>query len=124
MSPFSNYLIPVALGILPSIIWLAFYLRKDCHPEPKYMLVKTFLMGIIVSPLAVALQLLFTRLVVLAPFALEPRGSAFFLWAALVEEVIKLYAVTIIVLRSPNFDEPGDPRIYLITRGLWFAAPA
>lgn len=118
----SDYFYPVVLGILPSAIWLIYFLRKDCHPEPKYLLLKTFLMGIIVSPLAVVFQLLFVKLVQIAPFSIDPRGSSFFIWAALIEEVVKLYAVIFIALRNPEFDEPVDAMIYMITAGMGFAA--
>ncbi len=118
----SAYTLPLVLGLVPSAIWLTYFLRKDCHPEPKLMLIKTFLMGIIVSPIAVAFQLAFTRFAPDLPFHLEVHGAAFFLWAALIEELVKLYAVTLVALRNPAFDEPVDAMIYMVTAGLGFAA--
>lgn len=113
----------VTLGFVPSIIWLVFYLRKDCHPEPKYLIVKTFLMGIIISPAAIQFQLLFvTALAWLTRAQAQTAGPGFFLWAAFVEEVVKFLAVQWIVLRSPEFDEPVDAMIYMITAALGFAA--
>ncbi len=122
MSAIAHYLLLVGLGVAPSLVWLAYYLRKDCHPEPKYLVAKTFLMGIILSPLAVLFQLLFVQAGSVAPHALDPHGPAFLLWAAFVEEVVKFFAVVMIALRSPEFDEPVDAMIYMLTAGLGFAA--
>ncbi|MBX4189924.1 PrsW family intramembrane metalloprotease [Candidatus Parcubacteria bacterium] len=113
----------VVLGILPSLVWLTFYLKQDRNPEPKSMISKTFLMGIILSPLAILFQAGFGQLSQIWPSPIfEGSSAAFFLWAALVEEVVKFSAVWFIVLKSPEFDEPVDAMIYLITAGLGFAA--
>lgn len=45
-----NYILAIILGILPSVIWLAFYLRKDIHPEPKKWLFLIFLAGMAITP--------------------------------------------------------------------------
>ena len=113
----------VALGLLPSLIWMFFFYRQDCHPEPKYLITKTFLMGIIISPLAVLLQLGFKQIDSWTPFnTLIAQGSLFFLWAAFAEEFIKYYAVRTIALTDSAFDEPVDAVIYMIVAGLGFAA--
>src|SRR3989344_3257640 len=123
MNPVLFYLILVTLGILPSLIWLFVYLRKDCHPEPKYLVIKTFLMGIIISPAAIQFQLLFVQLAAkVTQSSPQTSGAGFFLWAAFVEELLKLMAVQWIVLKSPEFDEPVDAMVYMITAGLGFAA--
>lgn len=123
MPPILNSALLVALGLLPSILWLTYYLRKDCHPEPKTLLTKTFLMGIIVSPIAILLQLGFVQLgLIFSTNIFSQNSSSFFMWAALVEEVIKYSAVALIVLRDPAFDEPVDAMIYMITAALGFAA--
>lgn len=113
----------VALGLAPSLIWLSFYLRRDCHPEPKYLLTKAFLMGIIISPLAILLQLGFAELRNIFDYQFFTQGSpAFFLWSSLVEEFLKFFAVYMVVIRSPEFDEPIDGMIYMISAALGFAA--
>ena len=116
----------VTLGILPSLVWLSFYLKKDCHPEPKYLLPKAFLMGIIISPLAILLQLGFSEGVGYffdrASDPLQQGTPAFFLWSSFVEEFLKFFAVYLIVVRSPEFDEPVDGMIYMISAALGFAA--
>ena len=113
----------VALGLLPSLVWMFFFYRQDCHPEPKYLITKTFLMGIIISPIAIIFQLGFSRIGSLGPIDyFIANGSLFFLWAAFVEEFIKYYAVRIIALTDPAFDEPVDAMIYMMMAGLGFAA--
>ncbi len=52
-----NYIYFTILGLLPSFIWLLFYLRKDRHPEPKTMVLKIFLWGALMGPLAIFLQM-------------------------------------------------------------------
>lgn len=115
----------IAMGLVPSLAWLYFYSRKDCHPEPKNLLAQTFLMGIIISPIAIILQFGFTQFASIITGASQTatqNSSHFFVWAAAVEEVIKFYAVRMIILRNPEFDEPIDAMIYMITAGLGFAA--
>src|SRR3989344_3254812 len=125
MSPTLINVVLITLGLTPSLVWLYFYSRKDCHPEPKNLLAQTFLMGIIISPIAILLQFSFAQLASTATGisqAATQGSSYFFLWAAAVEEVIKFYAVRMLILRNPEFDEPIDAMIYMITAGLGFAA--
>lgn len=125
MSALGSYALLIALGLLPSFIWLVYWLRKDCHPEPKAMITKVLLLGIMLSPLAIVAQLLAVQMV--AKFTgMDPdilsNSPWFYLWAALVEEFVKYLAVYFIVIRSPEFDEPVDAMVYMLTAGLGFAA--
>ncbi|MEK7138748.1 MAG: PrsW family glutamic-type intramembrane protease [Patescibacteria group bacterium] len=122
MSPLYATLL-VALGLAPSLIWLSFYLRKDCHPEPKQILTRAFLMGIIISPLAVLLQLGFSGLRSITGLDIFGPGTySFFLWSSFVEEFLKFFAVYLVIVRSPDFDEPVDGMVYMISAALGFAA--
>jgi RsiW-degrading membrane proteinase PrsW (M82 family) len=122
MSPFYTATL-VILGLAPSLIWLSFYLKRDCHPEPKSLLAKAFLMGIIISPLAILLQLGFSELRYIFNFEFLYQGTpAFFLWSSFVEEFLKFLAVYLVIVRSPEFDEPVDGIIYMISAALGFAA--
>lgn len=123
MPPGLNVPVFVGLGLLPSLVWLALYIRRDLHPEPKYLISRTFLMGMILSPIAVGLQWVFVGLgqkVYPAIFSFD--SLHFFLWAAIVEEVVKFLAIKFMVLNNPEFDEPIDAMIYMITASLGFAA--
>jgi RsiW-degrading membrane proteinase PrsW (M82 family) len=115
----------IVLGLLPSLIWLVFYYREDCHPGPKHLLARTFLTGIIIAPLAVVFQLGFIKI---AEFV-DPLSKSyitqsvgFFLWAAFIEEFVKFYATYIAIIKKPGLHEPMDAIMYLITAALGFAA--
>lgn len=121
----SLYLLLIFLGTLPSLIWLGYWLRKDSHPEPKILITKVLLLGIMLSPLAIVLELLFVQLIARImniPIALLSDGPWFYLWAALVEESVKYLVVFFVVLRSPEFDEPVDAMVYMLTAAMGFAA--
>jgi len=119
----SYYVVLIIAGFLPSIIWLTYYLRRDSHPEPKYMIVKTFLMGIIVSPLVIAAGFLVLSIVSKAcDCQIRLQDYRFLLWAAFLEEFVKFYAVKLVVLKNAEFDEPIDAMIYMITAAMGFAA--
>ena len=125
MSTTGAYALLVGLGFLPSLIWLAYWLRKDSHPEPKILITKVLLLGIILSPIAIVAQLLFAQYAARAigiPLSVFTDSPWFFLWAALVEELVKWSAVYAIVIRNPEFDEPVDAMIYMLTAALGFAA--
>ena len=123
MSPFTTNIFLILLGFLPSIVWLGIFLRKDCHPEPRYMLIRTFLMGMILSPVAVGLQWAFVGLGEKAwPQIFAFSSAHFFLWDALVEEIVKYWSVKFTVLNNPEFDEPVDAMVYMIAASLGFAA--
>lgn len=126
ISIYSGY---VALSFLPPLVWLLFYLHEDRHPEPKHLLLLTFIAGILSAILAVAVEvLLYARPPVfpgIIPALFPAIGTlplAIFIGVALVEEYVKYLAVKVVVLRRPDFDEPVDAMIYMITAALGFAA--
>ncbi|MBD3282054.1 MAG: PrsW family intramembrane metalloprotease [Candidatus Portnoybacteria bacterium] len=108
------------LAPLPSIIWLAFYLRKDKHPEPNKMIIKIFFLGVLSVPLAGLLEHLFfegiSRLNIISQIVILVIGFAF------IEEFLKYLVVKFGALRSSFFDEPVDAMIYMIIAALGFAA--
>jgi RsiW-degrading membrane proteinase PrsW (M82 family) len=103
-------------GILPALIWLAFWMREDKkRPEPKGLIARTFLFGM----LAVLVVLPFQKAVdVIWPGS---GALAFLLWAVF-EETFKFISAYFGGLRSKEDDEPIDPIIYMITAALGFAA--
>lgn len=110
----STFLLAIIAGALPSLVWLWFWLREDAHPEPKGLIVATFLGGII----AVIVALFAEKYV--ASLGLNDSWR-YSLWA-IIEEVAKLIAVAAIVLFSRENDEPIDAMIYCIVGALGFAA--
>jgi len=113
----------IVFGILPSLAWLAYYLRKDLHPESKRMIFKVFLFGV-----AVTLPVFFVQIGL--KILLDRMGAGgivysliyWFLIIALSEEFFKYLVVKAGVLSSREFDEPVDAMIYMVVIALGFAA--
>jgi len=128
------YFFYIILGLLPSFIWLCFYLSKDKHPEPKSMVLKIFIWGILIAPLAVLLELFLIWLIQPSVHPLEILTASWTdypIWKiilastlipASVEEYLKYNVVKFKVLKSSDFDEPVDAMIYCIIAALGFAA--
>ena len=107
-------LIPVlTLAILPSLIWLFFYLKEDPHPEPRLWIFIIFIMGVALAPIVIFLEM-----------ALNMWGNSalIFIIAPLVEEVAKYGVVHLSLNKNPVLDEPVDGMIYVIVAALGFAA--
>jgi RsiW-degrading membrane proteinase PrsW (M82 family) len=113
-------LLCIFLAPLPSLIWLAFYLRKDKHPEPNRMVVKIFLIGAVMIALAAIFEQGFylglKELKLVEKIILLVIGFAF------IEELLKYLVVKFWVLKNPEFDEPVDAMLYMIIAALGFAA--
>ena len=109
----------IILGFLPSVVWLLLFLTKDPRPEPKYLITKVFLFGIIIAPVVVLIEAAISGAVDLGFF---PKALIFFSLAAFVEEYMKYWVVKNSVLYKPDFDEPHDSIIYMIAAALGFAA--
>ena len=114
------------LAFFPPILWLLFYLREDRHPEPKHLLLLTFIGGMGSALIAIVAECAFIGLI---------RGGScqdgiisdanlpfIFFGIAFIEEYVKYFAVKALILRRPDFDEPVDGMIYMMTSALGFAA--
>jgi RsiW-degrading membrane proteinase PrsW (M82 family) len=101
-------------GILPTFVWLWFWLREDRHPEPRHLIIASFLLGALAVPLAVPFERLVQSHITALPLI-------FLLWA-FIEEVLKYLAAFIGGMHTQAEDEPIDAMIYLITAALGFAA--
>lgn len=118
-----TFLIYLIFGILPSITWLFYYLRKDLHPELKRTIIKIFLWGALSTVPVILIQLQLTKWLVLLPI---PQIYIFiiywFLVIALTEEIFKFLVVKFKGYNDGEFDEPIDSMIYMIISALGFAA--
>lgn len=113
----------IALGILPSIIWLSIYLREDEHAEPNRYILKVFFLGALMAPIAAGVEFILIGSLKNVSFSpLVTNFLIFFVFVAMVEEVSKFAAVKLGIERNSVFDEPTDAMIYLIVSGLGFAA--
>ena len=123
MNEVLSYTLYIVFGILPSLIWLNFYLRRDVGPEPKLMILKIFCYGMLAT-----IPAIFLETAIFGEFSKLNFSSSvifilnIFLGVALVEESLKFLAVKFGVLKNPEFDEPIDAMIYMITAALGFAA--
>ena len=117
----------LALTFLPPVLWLMFYLREDRHPEPKLLLLLTFIGGMISVVIAIVGECAFAQV---ANGGSCENGMDYaaknvftlFLAIACIEEYVKYLVVKLLVLKRKDFDEPVDAMIYMITAALGFAA--
>jgi len=113
----------IFFGILPSLVWLSYYLRKDVHPEPRLMILKVFLWGSFITIPVFLVQLGLSSL--LTEVRLPMFIISFLYWfiiIALTEEFFKYLVVRRKVFNNCNLDEPIDIMLYMIISALGFAA--
>lgn len=125
----------ILLAILPTIVWLVFYYRKDLHPEPRRFVIKAFILG-----MAISIPVLLTQgavgCVLGDKCVFNESGKE--LWPnmyldtlvflivsvfiyAFLEEYFKYLAVKEFIIIKPYFDEPIDAMMYMIFTALGFA---
>lgn len=122
------YLIFIIFGLLPSMVWLIFYLKKDSHPESKRMVLKIFLYGMVSGIIAFAIGIWLSWSITF--FGGEYVKSVpllfffvnHFIIVALVEESSKFLIVKEKAINNKEFDEPVDAMVYMIISALGFAA--
>ncbi|MCX6788990.1 MAG: PrsW family glutamic-type intramembrane protease [Candidatus Gribaldobacteria bacterium] len=119
-----NIFFLVPLGLLPSLVWLLFYLRKDKHPESNKMVIKVFLAGALAAFLAIFLEKAAQQVLqnLLAGWLPVIASLGVILIAAVIEETVKYSATFLAAFRNKELDEPIDVMLYLIIAALGFAA--
>jgi len=116
-------LLTLALAVVPALLLVRYYYRQDrARPEPKGLVVKVFLVGILSALVAIPLELLASQF----QRAFDPRSIAYplfkaFVVAGLVEECLKLTVVRLTAWRDPAFDEVMDGVVYTVVAGMGFA---
>ncbi len=125
-----EYISFTILGVLPSLIWLFYFLDKDNDPEPKIRILLVFIFGVLGAFLAASIQAP-TREFLHSVSTEGGRNLSIFISfvdsffaVAFLEETVKLLAVLlgVFLLGVRELDEPVDFIIYMITAGLGFAA--
>jgi len=113
----------IFVGFLPAIFWLWFWLKEDPHPEPRRILTLTFLAGMLVVPIALFFEQAAYKIFLNLGLIVSTTFGALiiFVWAG-IEEILKYLAAKWSALRRPEFDEPIDAPVYLITAAIGFAA--
>ena len=121
-----EYYYYLIFGVLPSIAWLIFYLRRDSHPEPKTEILWVFFLGALSTIPALFLE--FSLVSVIKGLNLSPLLTIILvnvLGVAFIEEFVKYGAVWVKEQRinqNAQLDEPVDFVIYMIISALGFAA--
>jgi len=101
-------------GVIPAFFWLWFWLREDkLHPEPRRLIIRTFVTGMLLVPIALVLQWYTNQYFT--------GGTLTFTWVV-IEEVLKYGGALAVVLWRCHVDEPIDYMIYMITIALGFSA--
>ena len=112
----SQIILATILGILPSLLWLFYFLKKDPRPEPKKTLALCFFYGMLSTIPTIYFEGTISSLDFLKKFGLP----LLFLFA-FIEEFFKFFSADISVSQKKEFDESIDPVIYLITAAMGFA---
>lgn len=108
-------------AVLPSLVLLRYFYLRDVYREPRGVLIRTFLLGVLIYLPVVLLGL---PLLYWKPLWSDPFLDAFYLafvCVAVPEELLKFLVVTRYCARHPAFDEPMDGIVYGATAALGFA---
>jgi RsiW-degrading membrane proteinase PrsW (M82 family) len=106
-------LLIIILGFAPGIFWVWYFYREDkWEPEPKKLIAKVFLYGIIISLPVLLLE---------APFLFSELLLAI-IAAPIIEELCKFLTVRYSVYKNKEFSEPLDGIIYATAAALGFAS--
>jgi protease PrsW len=119
-----NLAISLTLAVVPALFIVGYFIRRDrAKPEPKKMIVKLFLLGILSTLPVILIEVSFLEMrCLLYPHyeLLFPLFKAFII-AALVEESFKLFIVRKFAFKKKCFDEVMDGIVYTVIAGMGFA---
>ncbi|MFA5009448.1 MAG: PrsW family glutamic-type intramembrane protease [Candidatus Paceibacterota bacterium] len=113
------------LAVLPGMVWLSIFLKKDNLPEPKMKIMQIFYFGVFVAIPAVLIELWLLN--DFKQFSAASLSSiSYFLFKniliiGLIEELLKYFVVRYFVLKKSCMDEPIDVPLYMIISALGFA---
>ena len=116
-------IIYIIFGILPSLVWMFYYLRQDLHPEPKKKILQIFFWGVVATVPVFFVQMGLQYL--LQQFNLTSLAYNLIYWfliIALSEELFIYLVIKFKVINSPDLDEPLDLMLYMVVSALGFAA--
>lgn len=125
---FNAFLYALIAGLLPSLLWLFFFIHEDnAHKRHRSIILGCFLGGMLTVILAIPVEQylsgLFPDQNIRDIFwnLLSSHDLRYTLWAA-TEECLKFIAVLAIALHTRANEEPIDAMIYCATVALGFAA--
>ncbi|WP_412027998.1 PrsW family intramembrane metalloprotease [Deinococcus yunweiensis] len=110
-------LLPLLAATALTFAWLWFFVRRDRHPEPAWLLARTFAWGMFAWLIAAAFEASLGRVL----NSTLPLALLFVaLLTAVIEEGSKLLAASTAITEA-SFDEPMDGLVYAVTAALGFA---
>lgn len=115
----------ILVTIVPGLLWLLYFYRKDIYePEPKSIVLRSFVLGMAAVVAAALIETLFRDGLESARLSGDLLSLFLFsvLGIGLVEEGLKMGVVWLSAYRTPEFNEIMDGIIYGATVGLGFAA--
>lgn len=119
----NTFVFAISGGLIPAIVWLWFWLQEDYkHPEPKLLVVTTFLGGMLFVPLGIIAEMFTARILGVDIADAATYGLGMIIMASLIEEAGKFFAANTISLHKRACDEPLDIMVYMISAALGFAA--
>ncbi|NUM49222.1 MAG: PrsW family intramembrane metalloprotease [Anaerolineales bacterium] len=114
----------VALSLIPALVWLGFFYRRDrLEPEPKSMVIQVFFLGGLLAA-AIGIPLL-NNIFQISEWMFSNlwiRLLGGILIVGFTQEFLKYAAVRWTVYKTDEFDEPVDGIIYATAAGLGYAA--
>jgi RsiW-degrading membrane proteinase PrsW (M82 family) len=121
MMNYANIILAILISILPALFWLIIYYKKDkLDPEPKTIILKTFIVGALSAAPFLALH--FGILYVAKVIPAWIQGALGIIVFAGCEEMAKLAASVTVVLRHRKaFNQVIDGVVYGVTAALGFA---
>ena len=115
----------VTVAFAPGVFWLWFFAKRNVYrPEPKRLLAKTFLLGMLSTIPAGIIEVLTLNDRLLDSDPATVFGLAIVMFAVVgpVEEFSKFLAVRLFIYKSLYFEEPMDGLVYSAAASLGFAS--
>lgn len=114
-----TWLYALVAGIFPAIFWIIFWMREDDDdmPEPRTLIIETFIFGGLIGFVASGTETLINYLDIV-----KYETIAGIILFAFIEEFLKFFIVYKTALQTRFNNERMDPVLYMIVGGLGFAA--
>ena len=105
--------------ILPSLLILLYFIYSDKFKEPKNLIIKVFLFGVLTCFPAGYLN--YFSEILIPQTELGERLSSSFLGPAIWEEILKFLILYLFIVKKKEFNEPMDGIVYGVAASLGFA---
>jgi len=118
-----NFYLLFLVSYIPGLFWVWFFYRKDrLEKEPKLLVLKVFLFGVLAVFPAGLIESLFSHTLFSPETGLFELFLSSVFITGLVEEFAKYGAVRLTVYDNEEFNEVMDGIIYMVSAALGFAA--